>query len=306
MTTRIRVPASTSNLGPGFDSHGLALSLYLTLDVEPCSEPYGTFQFEGEGADELQSASEDNAIVRAMRLAAMREEVELRPARIRVKNDIPLARGLGSSGAAIIAGLTAFEVITGYRLPAHKVLSYAVEVEGHSDNVAAALLGSFVVTCVTDEGEVYAETIAWPEQVRAVVVVPDFKVRTEHARAALPDSVKRADAVFNVQRASLMVAAVARGRFDLIAEAAKDRLHQQYRARLAPGLEEALDLARNDELRSAGVLGVALSGSGPAVVAFATGEFERIGKALARPFEARGLQAATFALPIDNRGRVVY
>lgn len=306
MTLRIRVPASAANLGPGFDSHGLALGLYLTLEVEPCSEPYGTFQFEGEGARELQSAGDENLIFRAMRFAGTREEVELRPARIRVKNEIPLARGLGSSAAAIIAGLSAFEVITGNRLPTARLLSYASEIEGHGDNVAAALLGSFAVTCITDDGDVYAETFSWPEQIRAVVVIPDFKVRTEQARAVLPDSVSRADAVFNIQRASLMVAAVATGRFHLIAEATRDRLHQQYRSQLAPGVEEALSLARDGEMRSAGLLGVTLSGSGPAVVAFATGEFDRIGEALARPFHVRDIRAATLVLPIDNQGRVVY
>lgn len=306
MTARIRVPASTSNLGPGFDSHGLALGLYLTLEVEPASDLYGTFQFEGEGADDLHSATEENVIFRAMRFAAMREGVALHPARIHVMNRIPLARGLGSSGAAIIAGLSAFEVITGARLPTDKLLSYAAEIEGHSDNVAAALLGSFVVSCVTGAGQVLAERIEWPELARAVAVVPDFKVKTEQAREVVPTSISTVDAVFNIQRASLMVAAIANSRLDLIGEAMNDRLHQQHRARLAPGLDDVLTLADDDDLKSSGLLGMALSGSGPTVIAFTTNDPERIGRIMAQPFEARGIRTTILVLPIDNGGRVVY
>jgi homoserine kinase len=301
--TTIRVPASTSNLGPGFDSHGLALKLYLTLEVETAGAPYGTFTFEGEGADELRSAAEENIIFTAMRFAASREEAELRPARIRVVNEIPLARGLGSSGAAIVAGLSAFEVITGVQLARPKLLAYATEIEGHSDNVAAALIGSFVVSCVTDASEVFATPVLWPADVRAIVVVPDFKVKTEQARAVVPGTISRQDAVFNIQRASLMVAAIAGQRLDLMREAVKDRLHQPHRAPLVPGLKEVLALVENGAAPE--LLAVALSGSGPTVVAFAVSGFDEIARMISRCFDAHGIQTQTRVLDVDTRGRVV-
>src|SRR5262249_46769723 len=233
----------------------------------------------------------------------------MRPARIAVKTEIPLARGLGSSGAAIIAGLSAFEVLAGVRLSPDKLLSYATEIEGHSDNIAAALLGSFVVSCVSVSGsgppEVLAAVIPWPEAVRAVTVVPDFRVRTEHARGVLPAMVPLADAVFNVQRTSLMVATIATGRLDLLREAMRDRLHHAYRAALAPGLAEVLGLDRGELAHIPGFLGLALSGSGPTVIALATGDFDRIAGVITKEFESKGITCGSRVLAIDRTGRAV-
>ncbi|HWX39689.1 MAG TPA: homoserine kinase [Blastocatellia bacterium] len=302
---RIRVPASTSNLGPGFDSLGLALALYLTVDVEETPGPSGVFVFQGEGADELSAAGEENLILRAMKFAASREECDLRPTRIKVRNEIPLARGLGSSGAAIIAGLSAFELIAGVRLSRDKLLRYATEIEGHSDNVAAALLGSFVVSCVSEQAEVLAAAIPWPDAVRAVAVIPDYRVRTEDARRVLPTAVPLDAAVFNVQRTSLFTAAIASGRLELLREAMRDRLHQAYRAPLAPGLREVLDLDAGELGSIPGHLGIALSGSGPTVVALATGNFASIANVVMREFESCGTASAYRVLSVDTRGRTV-
>jgi homoserine kinase len=299
---KIRVPASTSNLGPGFDSHGLALGLYLTVEVEPTSEPFGVFTFEGEGADELRSAKEENLILRAMRFAAANEEVELYPARLRVQNQIPLARGLGSSAAAIIAGLSAFEIITNRQLSTEKLLAYAAQLEGHADNIAAALLGSFVVSCLLEDGRVLAARLEWPERIRTIAVIPDLKVRTEEARAALPRSISHRDAVYNLQRASLFVAAIAGGQEELLGQAMRDRLHQPYRARLAPGLEEALELAECDV---PGLIGLALSGSGPTVIAFAATDLNRIADLIAERFHQRGISCQVRFLEVERQGRVV-
>jgi homoserine kinase len=301
----IRVPASTSNLGSGFDSLGLALQLYLTVHVESTEHQYGSFVFRGEGAQSLREVTEDNLIFRAMRYAAAAEGIELKPARILVENDIPLARGLGSSGAAIIAGISVFEAVSGVALAPDNVLAYATQIEGHSDNISAALLGSFVVSCVTADGGVLAEAIEWPDHVHAVVVVPDFKVRTEQARAVLPDSIAYRDAVFGIQRSSLMVAAVAAGRLDLMGEAMRDRLHQPYRAMLVPGLPRILEMGEGELASSEGYLGLALSGSGPSVVAFATDDFDRIAGMISSGFKEHGIESRHLVLPIDPHGRVV-
>lgn len=298
--TRIRVPASTSNLGPGFDSQGIALSLYLTIDVAPADDSLTRFSFSGEGAGELASAAENNLIYTAMNYAADREGVELPAGRLQVTNEIPLARGLGSSAAAIIAGFSAFEVLAGVSLSEEKLLEYATAMEHHSDNVAAALLGSFVVSCVTETGRVLAARLGWQDEVRAIVVVPNFKVRTEDARRVVPTQLSREDAVFNIQRAALFVAALAERRYDLIAEAMRDRLHQPYRAPLVPGLEEILKL---EDVR--GLIGVALSGSGPTVFALATSNFEEVARRLSRCFEARGIDSQWRIVEVEKAGRVV-
>jgi homoserine kinase len=301
----IRVPASTSNLGPGFDALGLALRLYLTVHVDWTEQPYGSFVFDGEGAESLRDVTSDNLIFRAMRYAAAAEEVELRPARILVQNDIPLARGLGSSGAAIIAGISVFEVISGVCLPSDKILAYATQIEGHSDNISAALLGSFVVSCVTADGGTVAQRLDWPDQIRAVVVIPDLKVRTEQARAVLPDMIGYRDAVFNIQRSSLIVGAVATGRLDVIREAMRDRLHQPYRRKLVPGLDRILEMDAHELPAEPGYLGVALSGSGPTVISLATSDFDRIAGAIKRGFAENGIDSRHLVLPIDAEGRIV-
>ena len=139
------------------------MRLYLTVHVDWTENQYGSFVFKGEGAQSLRDVSEDNLIFRAMRYASAAEGIDLKPARILVENDIPLARGLGSSGAAIIAGISVFEAVSGVRLESDKILAYATQNEGHSDNISAALLGSFVVSCVTAAGSVLAEKISWSE-----------------------------------------------------------------------------------------------------------------------------------------------
>jgi len=301
--TIIRVPASTSNLGPGFDAHGLALNLYLTVEVEPAANPSGSITFEGEGADELQSAPEQNLILRAMKRVAEREGIDPRPALLKVKNEIPLARGLGSSGAAIVAGISLFEALSGTRLPIEKRLAYATEIEGHSDNVSAALLGSFVTSCVTDSGDVLATRIEWPPELAVIVAIPDFKLRTEDARRVIPETISHKDAVFNIQRASLLVGALVNRRFDLVKEAMRDRLHQPYRAALVPGLEDALKLP--DKLDLPGLLGVALSGSGPSVTALALDDIDQISAAISACFHARGIDCKSRVLDVESGGRVV-
>jgi homoserine kinase len=215
-----------------------------------------------------------------------------------VTNDIPLARGLGSSAAAILAGFSIFEAAVGILLPEQKLLDYATEMEHHSDNVAAALLGSFVISCVTDEGRVVAARVPFPKDVRAIVVIPNFKVRTEAARAVVPATLSRQDAVFNIQRAALFVAALGERRYDLLREAMRDRLHQPYRAPLVPGLEDVLDLNNVP-----GLVGAALSGSGPTVFALATSHFEQVAKAIASCFELRGIECTSHTLAIDEGGR---
>jgi homoserine kinase len=221
--------------------------------------------------------------------------------RLAVHNAIPLASGLGSSAAAIVAGIVlSFAASRRKDFTAEDVLpalTYATEIEGHADNAGAALMGGLAITLVRGDGSVAAVRKDWPKDIRAVAVTPSFTLATSKARAALPASVTRADAVSNLQRTAMLVAALDAQRRDLIWDCLQDRLHQPYRQNLIPGLAEILQLPRVP-----GLLGVALSGAGPTAVAFATEGFEDIGKAMTACFQRRGLNATTRILSIAERG----
>jgi homoserine kinase len=298
-SVEVRVPASTSNLGAGFDCFGLALRLYLTARaavVPETSDPCRV-RTAGEGGGAALPTGGDNLIFRAMRLAAERENLSLPRVRLAVRNEIPLGRGLGSSAAAIVAGLTLSAALCGRELRDETLLRYATELEGHADNVAASLLGGWVTTCVREDGGVLAVRRRWPADIKAVVVSPHVQLETERARAALPREVSRADAVHNVQRAALFSAAIEERADDLLWEATQDRLHQPYRRDLVPGLDAALSTPRRP-----GLLGLALSGAGPSVVALARDNFKEIGEAVADGFRKSGVEATVRVLEVDEEG----
>lgn len=295
----MRVPASTSNLGAGFDCFGLALRLYLDVRATVAEEGAPACvvsSADGEGAGELPRTG-DNLIFRAMRYAAEREALTLPPVRLAARNEIPLGRGLGSSAAAIVAGLALALALCGRALEEATLLRYATELEGHADNVAASLGGGFVTTCSKDDGEVIAVRRRWPPDIKVVVVSPEVPLETERARAALPARVAHADAVYNLQRAALFGAALEAGDDELIREAMRDRLHQPHRRDLVPGLAAALDTPRVD-----GLVGLALSGAGPSVVALARANFEEVGEAIARGFRGAGVAARARVLEVDEEG----
>jgi homoserine kinase len=302
-SVEVRVPASTANLGSGFDCFGLALELYLTVRATVQSEPgsHPHVRSRGEpGSSLLPRAPEENLVFRAMSDAADRESLRLPCVRLAVHNAIPLASGLGSSAAAIVAGV-ALAVAFGDRpVSEEAALRYAAEREGHADNVAAALLGGLVVTCIREDGSVAAIRKRWPNDIRVVAVTPNFTLETAKARAALPKTVERADAVHNLQRSALLIAALEERRYDLIWDALQDRLHQPHRQSLIPGLADILRMPRTD-----GLLGLALSGAGPSVVALATDHFDKIGKAIASHFGRNGLTATVRCLAAAEKGAVV-
>lgn len=302
----IIVPASTSNLGASFDACGLALALYLKVEVEESENEFEVIA-TGEGAG-LVPRDESNLIVRVARSVAESRDKPIGGARLYVDNQIPLARGLGSSSAAIVAGISVYETLAGEQLSEEEFFSYALGFEEHGDNLAPSLLGGLVVACIVDKngGAHSLVTVkrAWPEEIKIILVIPEFEMETARMRAALPQSLPLADAVFNIQRAALLQAAISEKRFDLLGEALRDRLHQPYRAPLAPGLKETLQL--NEEAgRMAGLLGVALSGAGSTVAAFITENGDEITARLRAPMEAAGLRARTLEVAVDNRGRVI-
>jgi len=304
--TEITVPSSTSNLGASFDTCGLALSLYLRLTVEP--RPSGVeITLSGEGAD-LIPRDESNFIWQVANYVASERGQKLGGAKLHVDSQIPLARGLGSSSSAIIAGISVYEVLSGERLNKEDFFRYAMHYETHGDNLAPSYLGGLVLACVRDEGEGRFSLLAvkrhWPDEIKIAIVIPDFEMETAKMRAALPREIPLRDAIFNIQRAALLQAAIAEGRYELLTEALRDRLHQPYRAPLVPALSEVLKLNEERD-RFPGLLGVAISGAGSTMIAFTLGNPAGIAKAMKTRIEACGISARTMEVNVDNQGRTI-
>jgi homoserine kinase len=297
----VRVPASTANLGAGFDCFGLALDLYLSVRASMLATgSAGKSRVRSRGARGsllLTRDPEQNLILRAMHQAATRENFELPPVSLAVHNAIPVASGLGSSAAAIIAGISLAFGIAGRTMNEDSALRYAAEIEGHGDNVAAALMGGLVVTSVRSDGSVFALRKKWPREIRIVAVSPDLELNTTGSRAVLPQTVRREDAIHNLQRSALFIAALEERRLDLLWDAMQDRLHQHCRQHLIPGLAGILS-----QPRFLGLLGIALSGAGPSVVALATENFDEIGKSIAAHFETAGLSTTIRCLSVPDHG----
>ena len=293
---RVRVPASSANLGPGFDTLALALGLYLECTLR-ASEAGFVVRVSGEDPSGIPR-DETNLTWRAfLRLAGGKAP---RGVELEIANDIPVGKGLGSSAAAIVAGLALANEWMGLSKSRDDLVQLATEIEGHPDNVTAAVWGGFVVSCQSDDGRVLAVKQRPPAAVEVVLAVPEFPLATAAARAALPAQYSRQDAVFNVQRVALLLAALSEGRTDLFREAMRDRLHQPYRAPLIPGLEDILQLRGVP-----GLLGVALSGAGPSVVAFCSGHAEEVGAAMVECFRTKNIAARARRLPVDTEGAVI-
>jgi homoserine kinase len=261
---QITVPGSVANLGPGFDALSVAVQLYLTLDVVDVRPGApGQLQFTFVGGPPLVG---ENRIERAFRLAEERfggTTPGLVPGLVvEVRTDIPMRAGLGSSAAATVAGLRLYEAFTAPRQTS-ELLALATEIEGHPDNASAALLGGLALSCQFGDGRVEARAWNWPDALKLVVGTPEAQLETAAARKILPQTVPLRDAVFNLQRALLLVRALDTGQFGDLREALGDRWHQPTRQAFVPGLPEALALDHPS------VLGVCLSGSGPTIAILA-------------------------------------
>jgi len=289
------VPATSANLGPGFDVLGLALALYNEVTLQPSSDV--SVSIEGEGADHLER-DERNVIVRGVRAVHERLGRPFAGIKIACVNRIPTARGLGSSAAAWLAGIVGANAFLGSPLEQDTLLQLAATGEGHPDNVAAALLGGLTVACWS-EGRVVAASLPVPSAIRWVVLIPEVRASTAEARAILPQTVSRADAVFNLQRVSLLLAALRGGRADLLAVAMEDRLHQPYRRRLFPWMDRVTAAAR-----SAGAAGCVLSGAGPSLLAAVEGGAESVAKAMESALRESGVSGRAVALEVDPAGTV--
>ena len=297
MHITIRVPATSANLGPGFDSLGLALDLWNEAVIRLAIE-YSA-RVNGEGTERL-SPGENNLIIRSAQKLAETVGKRLPPFHLYCINRIPLSSGLGSSAAAKLTGLLGANLLLGKPMSTEEILNLATGMEGHPDNVAPALLGGLVVS-TWENGKVFARRIHLEgksaSSIHITVVLPDFHFSTGQARAALPEQVALKEAVHNIGRAMLVTEAFRQVDLDLLGKAMTDTLHQPHRLSLIPGAQQAMDAAKG-----AGAAAVALSGAGPSLIAFSSNRDMAIGEAMARAFQEAGLRARTFHLKMSDRG----
>jgi homoserine kinase len=258
--TEILVPASIANLGPGFDTLAVAVQLYLRVRVV---EARNDAKQELEFRFVDQTLKGENYIERAFRFLARKYgKTDFPSLKCEVRTEIPMQAGLGSSAAATVAGLRLFEAVS-EPISLHDEFNASCELEGHPDNVAAAVYGGLTGSCQLADGSVIAVPFRWPEQIVFLVLTPEIGLETAKARKALPQLLSREDAVFNLQRVVLLLQALQSGEHHLLKEALKDKWHQPFREMLVPGLEQALALDHPD------LLGVCLSGAGPSIAAMA-------------------------------------
>jgi len=299
MTRRIsvRVPASTANLGPGFDCLGLALSLYNTVTMEDTGAGLNVEVF-GESADTIPRGA-NNLVVRALDSAFEAAGVD-RPAtlQIRCENGVPVGSGLGSSAAAVVGGVMAANAWMDGRFDRAALLNLAVGLEGHPDNVAAALMGGLVLVSGA-EGGLVSRSIPIPA-VRVAIALPVFALSTHAMRAVLPAQVPLSDAVSNIGRAALVIEALREADYGLLSRVMQDRLHVPYRKHLIPGYDAVVLAAHR-----AGAAAVTLSGAGPAVAAFAPYRHEQIAEAMVGAFRGAGLDARAWVLDVDLQGAIL-
>jgi homoserine kinase len=292
---RVVVPATSANLGCAFDCGGLALKLYLQALFIPSAAPELTLEYRGKNPDRFPPGS-SNLVLAALRFAAERLDVPAPGGHVAVESAIPIGVGLGSSAASVVAGLLLGARYSGKDVDAEQLLRWAEELEGHVDNAAAAYHGGLVLALSTNVDRVVTVKTAFPPAIRLVVVSPAIAVPTHQARQVVPMSYERVDVLHTLQRTALLAATCFSGRFELFPELFEDRLHHPYRQRLVPGIERCLSLRRE------GLLGVAISGSGSSVIAFATRDEVGIAEALRNIFAEEGVQAETLFTSADNNG----
>src|SRR2546421_627999 len=289
----VRSPASCGNLGAGFDALSMALDLCNEFSAEPCARL--TVVNRGEGSDSL-STGPDNLVYQAIQKVYRACERRLPPLRIQCESRIPLSRGLGSSSSAVAAGLLLGNRLLGDPLSVDDLLALGTEMEGHPDNLVSCLLGGVQVSVQRGRRVLHCGVpIGLPLQ--ALLFVPDFPMDTGEARRLLPRQVALDDAVFNLGRSALLVAALSGGRSDLLREATDDRLHQPARRALFPAMGQLFEAALE-----AGALAACLSGAGSTILVLATHDLERIAAALGAAAARLGLGGATRIVPIRQRG----
>ena len=304
MKVSVKVPATTANLGPGFDSLGLALPIYNTITVEETIMPGTGIEIniidETNEQDIISIPTDENNIVyKAIEL--LYNSIGQTPSelKITIRTQIPIARGLGSSAAVIVGGLLAANELLGRPADEAALLSIATEIENHPDNITPALVGGFVVSSLEDDGSVVYSKMNWPKDWNITVCIPDYELSTSIARSVLPAEVPMKDAIFNLKHTAMLVQAVNTHDEKLMKIALDDRLHQQYRERLIPGLKEIKEALKHEE----NVMGVVISGAGPSVLVISYGNnLDKIRNTVSHVWDELNVKSKIITLKVEENG----
>ena len=307
MKVTVKVPATSANLGPGFDCLGLALPIYNEITVEETVMPGSGVEIniidETEKYDILSIPKDENNIVyKAIELLYNFIGQTASDMKITIKTNIPVTRGLGSSAAVIVGGLMAANELLGSPADDAVLLSIASEVEGHPDNVTPAMMGGFCVASLDEDGSVSYSKILWPENWKLTVLIPDYELDTKIARSILPEFISIPDAAFNIRKASMLIDAVYRQDSELMKKCLKDKLHQPYRTELVKGFKELTELLENKD----DILGCVISGAGPTILVISKNDgFEKVENEVKQIFADYNVNCDIRTLDIENEGSKV-
>ena len=307
MKISVKVPASTSNLGPGFDCIGMALPIYNTITIEETVLPGTGIEInvlnDSETSNDLimdhMPMDENSIIYKAVEL--LYNSIGQTPSelKITVQSQIPIARGLGSSASVIVGGLLAANELLGHPADEVALLSIATEVEGHPDNVTPSIVGGLVLTSLEDDGSVVYRKLNWPEEWQITVCIPDYELSTEISRSVLPKEVPMQDAIFNAKRLGMLIQAINTKDAELMKMALQDKLHQPYRMKLVPGLDKIMENLKHEE----NVLGCVLSGAGPAIIVISQkNNLEKIKSIINDTWEEMNVKVNIMTLPVETQG----
>ncbi len=310
MKVSVKVPATTANLGPGFDCLGLALPLYNTITIEETVLPGTGVEINvlvnenmtDEFSLEHVPMDENSIIYKAVEL--LYNSIGQTPSelRITIHSEIPIARGLGSSASVIVGGLIAANELLGHPADEAALLSIATEVEGHPDNVTPAIVGGLTLASTEEDGSIIYRKLDWPQEWVLTLCVPEYELPTEISRSVLPKDVPLEDAVFNAQRMGMFIEAVHTRDAELMKAALKDKLHQPYRMKLVPGLEKIMENLKHEE----NVLGCVLSGAGPAILVISLkNNIDKMKAIVKDTWDDLNIKARLFTFPVESKGAQV-
>lgn len=300
-TIKIKIPATTANFGSGFDVLGAALKLYNEIEVEQLKIKNDAslklkIEIVGEGKDTLPK-NEKNVVWQAMKKVFDICNLPLTAYRLQLTNNIPLARGLGSSAAARLGGIVAANEICNRKLSQDDIIQIVSKMEGHPDNVVPSFFGGLCVCNFNGKNVKYAK-LKMPVDLKAVLCIPDFELSTDKARNILPRTISHKDAVFNSSRVALFMSAIIQKKYELLSVAMEDKLHQPYRKKLIPGMDDVFNSAKKS-----GAYGVCISGSGPTIIALTSEvKSEKIGKAMQKAFLIHRISSTYIICDFDNNG----
>ena len=310
MKVSVRVPATSANLGPGFDCFGLALPIYNTITIEETVLPGTGIEIniinEGNEVDNMIiddiPKDENNIAYKAVELLYNSIGQVPSELKINIQSEIPITRGLGSSASVIVGALLAANKLHGFPADETALISMATEIEGHPDNVTPAITGGVVFSSTEDDGSLIYKKLNWPEEWELTVCIPDFELSTSISRSVIPKDIPLADAVYNLKHSAMLIHAIETADEELMKKALTDKIHQPYRVKLIPGMAEIMEAFKHEQ----GVLGCVLSGAGPTLLVISknynTDKIKSTAKEIWNDF---GISSDVRTLKIEQKGAVI-